>query len=83
MFVFMWTPALESTTDSKVMLGLVFSSFMVAVTIGSSSFSYLTTIGFGEKQITTKTFYISAVALSIPCITQVTSVLSCSLTHVH
>jgi len=39
-FVFMWTPALQSTTPFEVLNGWVFACFMISITIGSAVFSY-------------------------------------------
>ncbi|CAG7663056.1 unnamed protein product [Allacma fusca] len=49
-FVFLWTPVLEG---GKPPLGLTFSSFMVAIMIGSSLYSHLLTRGFKSERILT------------------------------
>lgn len=49
-FVFLWTPVLE---NSKPPLGLTFSSFMVAIMIGSSLYTHLLRNGFKSDKILT------------------------------
>jgi len=49
-FVFAWTPALESPiTDTKLPHGLIFSTFMAAVMLGGSLFSLYTKIFDKDK----------------------------------
>jgi MFS transporter, MFS domain-containing protein family, molybdate-anion transporter len=43
-FVFMWTPALESTTDEPILHGWIFASMMVCVLIGSTLFDLLSNV---------------------------------------
>ena len=49
-FVFLWTPVLEK---GKPPLGLTFSSFMVAIMIGSALYSHLLVKGFKSEKILT------------------------------
>mmetsp|Transcript_6603 Transcript_6603/g.17749 ORF Transcript_6603/g.17749 Transcript_6603/m.17749 type:complete len:441 (+) Transcript_6603:75-1397(+) len=42
-FVFMWTPALQTISATEIPHGMIFSSFMVAIMIGSSLFTLLVT----------------------------------------
>eukprot|EP01087_Luapelamoeba_hula_P010142 TRINITY_DN2671_c2_g1_i1.p1 TRINITY_DN2671_c2_g1~~TRINITY_DN2671_c2_g1_i1.p1 ORF type:complete len:495 (+),score=72.39 TRINITY_DN2671_c2_g1_i1:89-1573(+) len=67
-FVFMWTPALESDDPNQAELpyGIIFACFMVCVMIGSSVFSILVHLGFQLETIGMGLLATSALALFIP-----------------
>jgi len=63
-FVFMWTPALQSASDvtagaGEIPHGMIFSTFMVAIMIGSSLFTFL------SKQSPEELFLRNAFAVSV------------------
>lgn len=65
-FVFMWTPALETTSATEVRHGWVFASFMMGVLIGSTLFDLLLAFGFRVERFSTLVFGIAAMALAVP-----------------
>jgi MFS family permease len=69
-FVFMWTPALESSSDVPLDHGWIFASFMLCVSLGSDIFKYF----FDTKQKVEKTsvylFAVSTAALGLPIFTK-------------
>jgi hypothetical protein len=58
LFIFIWTPTFDVLKDSKPPLGLVFSSFMLALMIGSKIYSILLGNSFldSKKQLQLATF---------------------------
>jgi MFS family permease len=68
LFVFMWTPKLESTASSEIPHGLIFAIFMVALMIGSNLFSSL--IKSSPVELLSRyVFAAAAIFLTIPILT--------------
>lgn len=67
-FVFLWTPVLD-TGSTSAPLGMVFSSFMVCIMIGSSTFSLLSSKGFSEENILKFCLYLIAGTMTVCCFT--------------
>lgn len=74
-FVFMWTPALENTASGhNVLLGVVFASFMVSISIGGSFFGIVSNlilpsfpnVTVGLAKLALIIFSISGSALLVP-----------------
>lgn len=65
-FVFMWTPALASTSNSELFHGWIFASFMICVLIGSNIFNLLVRLGLRVERFSVYTFAVSAVSLFVP-----------------
>lgn len=61
LFIYIWTPTFDVLKDSKPPLGLVFSSFMLALMIGSKIYSILLGNSFldSKKQLQLATFVAS------------------------
>ncbi|ORX88880.1 DUF791-domain-containing protein [Basidiobolus meristosporus CBS 931.73] len=61
----LWGPILEAAdgTSNTLPFGIIFSSFMVSMMIGSSVFQLLTNLGWNPKTIGKITFFISGAAL--------------------
>lgn len=61
LFIYIWTPTFDVLKDSKPPLGLVFSSFMLALMIGSKIYSILLGNSFldSKKQLQLATFIAS------------------------
>jgi len=68
-FVFMWTPALESTTDHPVDHGWIFASFMICVFIGSELFRVFLERKERVERTAVYVFGVAAFALFLPVIT--------------
>jgi MFS transporter, MFS domain-containing protein family, molybdate-anion transporter len=64
LMVFSWTPALQAASDSvgkgEIPHGMIFSTFMVAIMLGSSLFTYL--LKLQPIELFTRNLYIIAVA---------------------
>jgi len=73
-FVFMWTPALESTTDHPIYHGWIFGSFMICTWIGSYLFGVLLERGYRVEQSALYMFCIAALSLSVPALIHVHTV---------
>jgi MFS family permease len=73
-FVFMWTPALESTSDREIFHGWIFASFMICVLIGSTLFNVLLKMGMKVERFAVHIFQVAAGALLIPAFIQVHTV---------
>jgi len=73
-FVFMWTPALESTTVFPIHHGWIFACFMICVLIGSHLFGYLLEKGYSVERSAMIMFIVAATSLVIPAFIQVHSV---------
>ena len=69
-FVFMWTPALENTTGSNILHGWIFATFMIAVLIGSTLFSYFLSQNQKVEKITCYLLLVAAISLFIPALSQ-------------
>ena len=69
-FVFMWTPALSSTSRSPIYHGWVFASFMISVLIGSSLFQYLLSMSMRVERVALYMFVIAAASLLLPAFTE-------------
>lgn len=67
-FVFMWTPALESVSASAVLLGWVFACYMICITIGCSLFEILLANGYDIHNIAISAFTLGAFALFVPVV---------------
>jgi len=65
-FVFMWTPALESTSDYEIYHGWIFASFMIYVLYGSNLFTLLMEKGYRVERTAMYMFLVAAVALAVP-----------------
>jgi MFS family permease len=65
-FVFMWTPALESTSDYEIYHGWIFASFMICVLYGSNLFTYLLEKQHRVEKTAMNMFMVAAVALAVP-----------------
>jgi MFS family permease len=64
-FVFMWTPALESTSSAPILHGWVFASFMICVLIGSSLFEFVTKRGIRVEEMSVYTFGVACTSLLV------------------
>lgn len=73
-FVFMWTPALESTSVTPIYHGWIFASFMICTLIGSGIFQYCIEQGYRVEKIALQMFVCSAVSLLLPAFTSIHSV---------
>jgi MFS family permease len=69
-FVFMWTPSLESTSHMPILHGWIFASFMICVLIGSTVFGYLMRTGQRVERFTGYMLAVACVALFIPAFTK-------------
>jgi hypothetical protein len=69
-FVFSWTPTLESTTLVELPHGIVFASFMVCIMIGSHAFTLLLSSSQSVEEVATMACAISSVVLFFPAITE-------------
>jgi hypothetical protein len=65
-FVFMWTPALESTSDYEIYHGWIFASFMICVLYGSNIFTYLLEKQHRVEKTAMHMFCVAAIALAVP-----------------
>lgn len=65
-FVFMWTPALESVSTVPILHGWIFACFMICVLIGSNLFKYLVERKTRVEVIALNMFAVSAVSLVLP-----------------
>ena len=61
-FVFQWTPLLDS---EKPPLGMVFATFMICIMIGSSLYAILLSRKFPEEQILSGAIVIAALAMGV------------------
>jgi MFS family permease len=68
-FVFMWTPALASTSSSPIYHGWIFASFMISVLIGSSLFQYLLNLSIRVERIALYMFCVAGASLLLPAFT--------------
>ena len=68
-FVFMWTPALSSTSPSPIYHGWIFASFMISVLIGSSLFQYLLSQSMRVERVALYMFVVAAASLLLPAFT--------------
>eukprot|EP00455_Lapot_gusevi_P005435 TRINITY_DN1231_c0_g1_i1.p1 TRINITY_DN1231_c0_g1~~TRINITY_DN1231_c0_g1_i1.p1 ORF type:complete len:187 (-),score=79.12 TRINITY_DN1231_c0_g1_i1:121-681(-) len=64
----MWTPSLESTSNTEILHGWIFATFMICVLIGSSIFGYLISIGARVERFTAYMLAVACVALFIPAV---------------
>ncbi|KAL2912828.1 hypothetical protein HK105_207715 [Polyrhizophydium stewartii] len=71
-FVFLWSPVLEGVVGSGAILpfGVIFSSFMVCMMIGSTLFKMAIERGISHETIIKYTFALAAVALLVPALTK-------------
>jgi hypothetical protein len=70
-FVFLWSPVLEKTSKTVPPFGLIFSTFMVCIMLGSFIFKYFVTRGYELKFILTIVFITATVSFIIPIFTLV------------
>ena len=68
-FVFLWTPALETRGHTSIPHGVIFSSFMVCVLIGSTIFGHLVKLGFKIEHFTAHMLAVACLALVLPAFT--------------
>ena len=68
-FVFMWVPSLIQSTSGSIPTGLVFSCFMLSMTIGGILFSILLQFSFSSESLCLYVYVISAMAMLVPVIT--------------
>lgn len=68
LFVFLWTPSLRTDTSEDTPLGIVFASFMVSITIGSSLFGLAGTSKFRTNRILIRVFILALCSLTIPIV---------------
>jgi MFS transporter, MFS domain-containing protein family, molybdate-anion transporter len=61
-FVFLWSPVLEGLNESNVNFGLVFSTFMVYLMIGSLIFRAMNSKGMKSERILLFVFTLASVA---------------------
>jgi len=65
-FVFMWTPALESTSVHGIYHGWIFASFMICVFIGSTLFKYFLDHRHSVEKTAVYIFAVASVSLAVP-----------------
>jgi hypothetical protein len=70
-FVFLWSPVLEKTSPSSPPFGLIFSTFMVCIMLGSFGFQYLRSKMVGFSSILVLVFALASVSFVIPMLSQV------------
>ena len=68
-FVFMWTPALSSTSSQPIYHGWIFASFMISVLIGSSLFQLLLNRAVRVERVALYMFCVAAASLLLPAFT--------------
>ncbi|KAI8929375.1 hypothetical protein BC831DRAFT_444187 [Entophlyctis helioformis] len=70
-FVFLWSPVLETATQGRVALpfGVMFSSFMVCIMLGSTIFKHLLQLQMSHELIAKTTFAAAAVTFLVPAVT--------------
>lgn len=61
-FVFLWSPVLEGLNESNVNFGLVFSTFMIYLMIGSLIFRAMNSKGMKIERILLFVFTLASVA---------------------
>eukprot|EP00474_Spongospora_subterranea_P002669 CRZ03127.1 hypothetical protein [Spongospora subterranea] len=69
-FVFLWTPSLDSSLDSPIQHGWVFACFMICTMIGSSLFSILLDLKISVETSSPFIFIAASLALLIPAVSQ-------------
>jgi MFS transporter, MFS domain-containing protein family, molybdate-anion transporter len=62
-WVFMWTPALQSTSDYEILHGWVFATMMICVLIGSTLVRHLCEAGYTVQDFALYVFAAAAVAM--------------------
>ena len=70
-FVFMWSPVLEDRIKGKVPFGLIFSTFMVAIMIGSMWFKKLAASGISTTRIALLAFSLGILSFLVPSLVTV------------
>jgi len=65
-FVFMWTPALESTSAQAISHGWIFASFMICVLLGSNLFKYFLDKKLRVEKTSVYLFGVGALSLFLP-----------------
>lgn len=73
-FVFMWTPALESTSEFPIAHGWIFASFMICTLMGSHIFKTLLERNYQAERIALYMFMVAAAALATPALLPVHSI---------
>jgi hypothetical protein len=68
-FVFMWVPSLIQSTSGSIPTGLIFSCFMLSMTIGGILFSILLQFSFSSETLCLFVYIVSAIAMLVPVIT--------------
>ena len=72
-FVFLWSPVLEKAAGDGIVLpfGVIFSSFMVCIMIGSILFKIMMRYEISEEIIARRVFLIACFSFLVPAITKV------------
>lgn len=65
-FVFLWSPVLEQASSEKLPFGIIFSTFMVCIMIGSMIFKILRLFEIGFAKILTGTLLLAVLSFVIP-----------------
>ena len=63
-FVFLWTPVLDTVGAERMSLGWVFSCFMLSMMVGAQVTKLLTTAGVSQHQILTQCLVIMTVSMA-------------------
>lgn len=67
-FVFMWVPSMIAVTDGPVPTGLVFSSLMLAMTIGGMLFSLILPFFPGNAEgLSLFVYFVACITMLVPC----------------
>jgi hypothetical protein len=74
-FVFIWTPYLQSLaeTDEKLPLGIIFSCFMLSIMIGSQLFTLMMNQSWTDRMALQASLLITIICFAIIAIYQVFS----------
>ena len=84
-FVFLWSPVLERTSAAghgSLPYGLIFSTFMVSIMIGSLLFQKFIDMGFSRKHVAFMTLMLAMISLLIPSFSRVEFLFVLSAIHV-
>ena len=67
-FVFLWTPVLDSEEEERMSLGWVFSCFMLSLMVGAQVSRLLSTAGISQQKILRQCFIIMTVSMAVSAI---------------
>jgi hypothetical protein len=71
-FVFLWSPVMEKVSgQDDVPFGIIFSTFMVYIMLGSLVFKYLKNLNFSIESILLLSFVCASISLLVPILTKV------------